>query len=79
MIWGLRNLGKGHSKCKGTEVGTSRVGSRGEASVAEVWGLARDATWGLGDCDKDLEVILRAKETTWRVFHQVRDMTCLRF
>lgn len=58
MIWGLRNLGKGHRKCKGPEVGTRGVGSgNGEAIVAEVRRLPRDAVWGLGDGDH-----------TWRSF-----------
>lgn len=56
MIWGLRNLGKGHRKGKGPEGGTRGVGSgNGEAIVAEVRGLPD--VWGLGDGDH-----------TWRSF-----------
>lgn len=59
-------MDKGHSKCKGSEVGTSGVdsGNGGEAGVAE-------GQRGLGG--RDLELIRRAKGTSWR------DTICLRF
>ena len=55
-------------------------GNRGEARVSEVERLVGNAVWGLGGCDKDLGVILRAKgKNTWRLFHQRRDALCLGF
>ena len=48
--------------------------------MSEVERLVGNAVWGLGGCDKDLGVILRAKgKNTWRLFHQRRDALCLGF
>lgn len=60
------------------EISRGGSGDEGEARATVVWRLSGDATWDLGGCDKDVEFILRAKGTIWRVFHQGRAMICLR-